>query len=384
MSGRIDAAWSACAVRRLSSSTLFCALVLLVLSLALSTGTRAEPQAKLSSPPIDSQQAVSRVAFGSCYKASRGNAGIWNAIADWSPDLFLFAGDTLYPDEDDTSAELPGLRAAYAALAQLEEFAMLRAGTPVWPVWDDHDFGRNDGGADFAFREQSEALFESSWMLASDDPRRQRPGVYFSEILGAEDQRVQIVMLDTRFFRSPLQATDEYGARGKERYLPDPDPGKTMLGAAQWDWLAQRLQEPAELRLIVSSVQVLADGHGWEGWRQLPAERERLFTLLRENNTAPVVLLSGDRHVAGFYQRDIGLQEPLLEFTSSALNNTIPFPYRRNTLAESGPARLGDLYGEANFGSLTIDWAAKELTLTLHNANGEAERTLTRSLKPGL
>ena len=39
-----------------------------------------------------------------------------------------------------------------------------------------------------------------------------------------------------------------------------------MLGAAQWAWLRAQLLQPAELRLIVSSVQVLAEGHGWEGW----------------------------------------------------------------------------------------------------------------------
>jgi hypothetical protein len=43
-------------------------------------------------------------------------------------------------------------------------------------------------------------------------------------------------------------------ARRKERYLPDPDPAKTMLGDAQWAWLRAQLQQPAELRLIVSSV----------------------------------------------------------------------------------------------------------------------------------
>ena len=32
-------------------------------------------------------------------------------------------------------------------------------------------------------------------------------------------------------------ATRLRGAAGKERYLPDADPAKTMLGAAQWRWL---------------------------------------------------------------------------------------------------------------------------------------------------
>ena len=55
-----------------------------------------------------------------------------------------------------------------------------------------------------------------------------------------------------------------------------------MLGAAQWAWLRAQLLQPAELRLIVSSVQVLAEGHGWEGWDNLPLERTKLLGLIDE------------------------------------------------------------------------------------------------------
>ncbi|EED33300.1 phosphodiesterase/alkaline phosphatase D [gamma proteobacterium NOR5-3] len=336
--------------------------------------------AALSSAPLDRTMTVTHLAFGSCYKAQRGGADIWRSIAATRPQLFIFAGDTLYPDEDDSTAALPELRAAYGMLADLPAFKELRSATPMLAVWDDHDYGLNDGGADFAWRERSEALFEKAWGIDAYDPRRGRPGVYFSELLGEPGQRLQLIVLDTRYFRSPLRATDAYGEKGRERYVPDADPAKTMLGPEQWMWLEAQLQQPADLRLIVSSVQVLADGHGWEGWKQLPRERERLFALLRTYDDAPVLLLSGDRHVAGFYERDIGLQRPLLEFTSSSLNNPISFPNRHNTLSEQGPYRLGDLYGESNFGSLDIDWKAGVVELSLHDASGAVRRRVLQSL----
>jgi alkaline phosphatase D len=105
---------------------------------------------------------------------------------------------------------------------------------------------------------------------------------------------VQVILLDTRFFRSPLKPTDQRNAPGRERYLPDEDPTKTMLGEAQWAWLADRLREPAEVRLIVSSVQVLAEGHGWERWGNFPRERQRLYDLIRDTGARGVVYLSGD------------------------------------------------------------------------------------------
>lgn len=336
----------------------------------------------LRSAPLSADTAITRIAFGSCFKEQRDDDRVWHALGEWAPQLFVYAGDTLYPDRQDDSAGLPMLRAAYDALARNGAFARLRASTPVLPVWDDHDYGVNDGGADFAFRAEAEALFLQRWGVSGDDPRRQRPGVYRSWVVGEPGQRVQLVLLDTRYFRSPLRATDARGARGRERYVPDDDPAKTLLGEAQWQWLEQELARDADFRLIVSSIQVLADGHGWEGWRQLPRERARLFTLLRAADETPIMLLSGDRHVAGFYERDIGRAEPLLEFTSSALNNTIPMKYRGNTLAEAGPNRLGDLYGEANFGGLVFDWQGRRLRLELRDADGTLVRSLERPLPP--
>lgn len=336
--------------------------------------------AELSSQPLDTSMTVTHLAFGSCYKAQRDGEEIWRSIATTQPQLFIFAGDTLYPDEDDNSAALPKLRTAYGMLGELTAFKELRASTPVLSVWDDHDYGLNDGGGDFAWREQSEALFEKAWGVDASDPRSQRPGVYFSELLGEPGHLLQVIVLDTRYFRSPLRATDEYGAKGKERYTPDRDAAKTMLGPDQWLWFETQLQQAADLRLIVSSVQVLADGHGWEGWKQLPLERDRLFSMLRDYDDAPVIVLSGDRHVAAFYERDIGLRAPLLEFTSSSLNNPISFPNRYSTLAEAGPHRLGDPYGDANFGSLSIDWKAGVVELVLHDASGAVVQRLLRNL----
>ena len=115
--------------------------------------------------------------------------------------------------------------------------------------------------------------------------------MYDARTFGPPSMRVQVILLDTRFFRSPLKPTDERGAPGKERYLPDDDPAKTMLGDAQWAWLAERLREPAALRLIVSSIQVLAEGHGWERWSNLPKERQRLFDLIRDTGARSVLFL---------------------------------------------------------------------------------------------
>ena len=50
-------------------------------------------------------------------------------------------------------------------------------------------------------------------------------------------------------------------------------------------------------RLIASSIQVVAEDHGWEKWMNLPHERERLYRLIRETGAEGMVFLSGDRAV---------------------------------------------------------------------------------------
>jgi alkaline phosphatase D len=241
----------------------------------------------------------------------------------------------------------------------------------VLTVWDDHDYGLNDAGAEFKHRDAAERLFDYVWAIPEGDPRRARPGVYGSWMLGPEGGQIQIIMLDTRYFRSPLKATDEMGAPGKERYLPDNDRTKTMLGDAQWAWLESELRKPAKHRVLVSSIQVVSEGHGWEAWRLLPAERDRLVRLLRETGATNTLILSGDRHFGGFYRREID-GVTLNEVTSSSIN--LPAARWRaesgETRIEPDPNRLGDPVYVANFGLLEFAEDGNTFAVTLRGGDG--------------
>lgn len=318
--------------------------------------------------------AVTSIAFGSCNTAQR-EIPILATIAGESHDLFMYVGDNVYGDARAYNADLPELRENYAALAARPEFRLLRSAVPMLATWDDHDYGMNDMGRDFPFKGFAEQLFLDFWGASEDDPRRQREGIYDAQIFGPEGQRVQVIMLDTRYFRSDLTATDEYGAEGRERYIPSDNPDQDMLGSAQWAWLADQLAEPADLRLIVSSIQVLAEGHGFEAWRTMPLERDRLFRLINESGAQGVVFVSGDRHSAGLYRRDDVASYPLYEITSSALNMASS---RENT--EPGPNRLGRMYSAENYGVIGIDWEQDQLSLEIRDMDGGAVRQESISL----
>ena len=300
---------------------------------------------------------------------------MWDRVAAERPDLTLFIGDNVYGDVDSEDPALPELKAAYMRLAQSAPFARVRAAAPMLTVWDDHDFGMNDGDGDYQYKESAEALFEYVWAVPEGDPRRERPGVYGAWTFGdAPGRRLQVIILDTRFFRSPLRPTDERGARGRERYVPDPDPAKTMLGEAQWAWLAEELKKPADLRLLVSSVQVVADGHGWEAWKMLPAERERLYALINDSGAQGVVFLSGDRHSAGLYRKGGVNGYPLFEATSSSVN--LPASRWRmqsgETYVEPGPNRIAGMFYEANYGVVDVDWETGTVAIAIRDETGAA------------
>ncbi|MCA8889330.1 MAG: alkaline phosphatase family protein [Parvularculaceae bacterium] len=337
--------------------------------------------APMTSALLDMSKSLTRIVFASCAQQNEDQS-IWDRIAAESPELVLYMGDNVYGDVRSSDPSLPELKAAYMRLAQSQPFARVRAAAPMLTVWDDHDYGMNDGGGDYALKEQSEALFEYVWAMPADDVRRARPGVYGSWMIGEEGRRVQIIMLDTRYFRSPLKKTDEYGARGKERWLPDPDPAKTMLGEAQWAWLADELKKPADLRLLVSSIQVLSEGHGWEAWREFPLERQKLYDTIKRAGADNLIVLSGDRHSAALYENDAVIDYPLFEATSSSLN--LPASVWRaqsgETWVEVDPNRLGDMYFDANYGVIEIDWADRAVDVSIRAKDGAAVLSKTIEL----
>lgn len=325
--------------------------------------------------PLPARDAVlNSIAFGSCNTAER-EIPILTAIAAEDHDLFMYIGDNVYGDAYSYDASLPELREAYHQLAARPEFQALRARFPMVATWDDHDYGMNDMGADFAFKGFAETLFLDFWGASEDDVRRTREGIYDAHVFGPEGQRVQIILLDTRYFRSDLTPTPERGAVGMERYIPSDDPEQTMLGAAQWEWLEEQLRQPADVRLLVSSIQVHADGHGWEAWRTMPLERDRLYNLIDETGAGGVVLVSGDRHASGLYVRDDVAGYPLYEITSSALNMSY-----RDENNEPGPHRIGDMYAPVNYGVIDLDWEGGEIALQIKDETGNVVREQRISL----
>ena len=70
--------------------------------------------------------------------------------------------------------------------------------------------------------------------------------------------------------------------------------------------LKKEITDNYKLVIILSSFQVISKSHGWEKWNNFPVERKRLLNLL-SSIEQKVLILSGDRHVGGFYKTKVNL-----------------------------------------------------------------------------
>jgi len=340
--------------------------------LAFLVGAEAQAEVPETNPPIPER--VDRIALGSCAHHKRSQP-IWEAVLAAKPDLFVFLGDNVYADTEDPEE----MRAAYADLAAKPGFAELRGRVPVLATWDDHDYGVNDGGAEFPKKAMAEEIFHEFFRTPEDAPSRRRPGIYSAHTFGVEKgERLQLILLDTRYFRGELVELPERGRDGP--YDVNLDPSATILGEEQWIWLEERLREPADIRIIGSSIQVLPQDHHWERWENFPRERRRLLDLLQSCDTGPVLFVSGDRHMGELMRLDeedpASPGFPVYELTTSGLTNA-----GGGRRGEPNRHRVSPInFQSRNFGMLVIDWERRKVAMELRDVEGEIVDSHTADL----
>ncbi len=281
------------------------------------------------------------IAFGSCLYQNRPQP-IWDQVLAVRPALFIFTGDSLYADADDPET----LRARHRQFRANPQVQAIMNSTQVLATWDDHDYGSQDGGAEYPLKALSRELFVDSFRVPPESRARQGPGIYDARMLQLGPWRVQVILLDTRSFRDPLRQRRPGDDCASGHYSANPDPEARLLGDAQWHWLAEQLLQPADLRLIVSGIQVIPDQHCWEKWGNFPHERARLFALIRRQRAEGVILISGDRHFADITRLPAAeLGYPLYEVTASGLNSGSRRPPEPNRYRAVKTSYSGDHFG---------------------------------------
>ncbi|RYC67076.1 alkaline phosphatase D family protein [Spirosoma sordidisoli] len=301
------------------------------------------------------QAPISTIAFGSCSDQKRPQP-LWDDIVAQKPNVWIWLGDNVYGDTENMDT----LKAKYDRQKANPVYQQLRQSASIIGVWDDHDYGVNDGGKEYPRRKESQQLMLDFLDVPASDPLRKQEGAYSAHVYGPAGKRVKVILLDGRYFRDPLK---------KEGKLNVPDPSGDLLGEAQWTWLEKQLtNSDADVHLIGCGIQFLPEEHPYEKWGNFPVARQRFLDLLAKTKPKGALLLSGDRHIAEVSRvRVPGLGYDLFDITSSGLTH-VSKPHE-----EPNRHRVGEMVAKLNYGLITINWEAKPLTATVRiNGDGQA------------
>ena len=261
------------------------------------------------------------------------------------------------------------------------------------------------GGKYVPHREARQQLFLDFLGVPPGSFRRQRAGVYSSFSWGRKDQKVRVILLDTRYHRDlhvvpsvggfpwlPLGAVCACFSRLLSSiFKVGENYGGDVLGEEQWQWLdrvlGQSSHENAQITLIVSSIQVFSSSPVMEGWAAFPRARTRLLDLITLHMPKGLLFLSGDVHhaeliglgggvVHSVEKRQDGKGDMIIEVTSSGLTHscTTPFfgfmcPYILQAFSNHRASKDA-FYTGKNYGTLSIDWLAKSFNVSIHDEEG--------------
>lgn len=337
----------------------FLALILGALSL-LSSGfkpARAKNAADLKGP-------IHKIAFGSCAEQDNPQP-IWNVIEKNNPDVFLFIGDNIYADTEDMEL----MAKKYKILGDKPEFAKFRSSVPVLATWDDHDFGINDGGMEYPKKHESKKLMLDFFAEPKNSERRKHDGIYTSYMFGPKGQKLQLILLDLRWFRTALNYD-----KATDGYLPNKSPEATILGSEQWKWLENELTKPADLRIIASSTQFSSPDHKWEKWANFPVDKQKMIDLIDKNGIKNLFFISGDMHYGELSAENSPAGFKLYDLTASGMNlveNGSQYPNRnRISLYDKTP----------HFGLIEIDWKKGGPTVALKVVSDKGDTVISQSV----
>ncbi|MFO1471710.1 MAG: alkaline phosphatase D family protein [Turneriella sp.] len=304
------------------------------------------------------------ITFSSCL-SQFGDTSLWNTIAREGSQLFLFTGDTIYADTLDLGVK----RSSFARLNADKNYRNFKKNTRVLAVWDDHDYGYNDAGGSYRMKSEMQRIFLDAFDEPQNSPRRKQEGIYAAEELNLGGRVIQIIVLDVRYFRTDWS----YGPKVppfSRTYVEDNRETSTMLGAPQWRWLAEQIERPADLRILVSSTPVLSDDYLGERWGAFPKERARLYREMAGTKTGKWLIVTGDRHFAQILEVKNVLPYTLTELTASGMNTVwedgSQFPDR---------LRVGQTIADYNYGTLRIDSKNRSVAYSLHGSDGMAKLT---------
>lgn len=313
-----------------------------------------------TAPALTSSPKRLRIALAACQHYETGHFAVHREIANSDVDLVLFVGDYIYlydesapwrvrqhPHQVSDDRTLLDYRLQHASYKLDADLRASHAAHPWLLMWDDQEIRNDyDGWTDpegewnpaqfLAVRERAyRAYFEHLPVSPKRMPRGLGMAMFNAVQWGS---LAQIVLLDTRQYRSPLPCSDPFRAPKGRVVWHCPElhaPEQSMLGAVQERWLSQWLaQSTQRWQLITQTTQIspaylqlpgepLRYGDGWDAY---PGARDRLMDAIGQASVRNAICLGGDvhRHVAAqLRRRPDDPRSPIIasEFVTSSISS---------------------------------------------------------------
>jgi len=271
----------------------------------LINGKKKSKQWSFRTFPHPGTKAKLQIGFGGGAGYTPQHERMWNTIILNSPTAFLLLGDNVYIDNPTRPAVQ---KYCYYRRQSRPEFREFSSSTPIYAIWDDHDFTTNDnwGGPEINKPEWKIPvwrLFQNNWNNPYYGGGVRQPGCWFDFSIG----NVDFFMLDGRYYRTDPRSTNP-----------------SMLGPIQKEWLLKKLKSSTATFKVIASPVPWAFGtkpgslDTWEGYMK---EREEIFSFLERNHIDGVILISADRHRSDVRKIERENGYALYEFESSKLTN---------------------------------------------------------------
>ncbi|MFP4500376.1 MAG: alkaline phosphatase D family protein [Candidatus Hydrogenedentota bacterium] len=300
-----------------------------------------------------------RLAFGGGAGYVPPHEYAWNTIRSFAPDALMLLGDNVYSD-DPGRPEIQ--RFCYYRRQSRPEWRRLVAQTPLYAIWDDHDFGTNDceGGLEVDWPPWKPRVWHEFTCNFPNPPYGHdddTPGCWFQWRIADVD----FFFLDGRYYRTRAG-----------------DPNPSMLGPDQFQWLKDELAASDATFKVVLSPVPWKDGvkpGSDDTWDGFPKQREAIYDHIAQNDIAGVLLMSADRHRSDAWKIPRDNSYDLYEFESSRLTNQ----HVHKTFDEA----IFSYNEKQSFGLIDFDTTLDDPTITYRIVNIDGhevfEMTLTRS-----
>ncbi len=279
-----------------------------------------------------------RLAIASCQNLEHGYFSAYRHIVADEPDLIVHVGDYIYegswgelfrPLELPEAQTLAQYRERYAIYRQDPDLQEAHAMFPWVMVWDDHEVSNDYADAsaeritapeDFLVRRAAayRAYFEHMPM-----PQRMAPSGPAMRIDCALriGRLATLYLLDGRQYRTPQACPPPGRAGGNAVIAADcpalRDPGRTLLGGRQEQWLDREFKASATPWNLIAQQTLVAplampDRSGstvrvrTDGWDGYPLSRRRLLDSISGHGLRNPVVVGGDLHA--FFAADLRAQ----------------------------------------------------------------------------